>query len=81
MIETFYENGVLVTRDITIEERMAQLARANAIHIEDVYEAIGLLKRWQVTMVRYYGVGYPGALDCLEDDTNTFLAKMSGPPR
>ena len=74
MIDNFYENGILVTREITIEERCAQLAKANAIHIDDVYEAVALLKRLRV----FY---QPGLGEGMWADIEAFLDKMGGPPR
>ena len=74
MIDTFYENGILVTREITIEERCAQLAKANAIHIDDMYVAIALFKRLEA----YY---QPATDSGIWIDVCAFLDKMGGPPR
>lgn len=73
MIETFYRDGALVTEDINPLEYIKLLKRANEIHIDDMYEAIGLLKRWHT---------YESAADArLVPDTDNFFTKMSGPPR
>lgn len=72
MIDTFYnEHGQLVTEEITPERRIQMLKRANEIHQEDVYEAIGLLREI-----------LPSTPMCdWAERCDMFLSKLSGPPR
>ena len=78
---SFDENGVLREREMTCEERVAELTKANMIHIDDVYEAIGLLTRWRSNAAVSQENANQLGLGGVYTDTSIFLTRMSGPQR